>query len=163
MELPELLFEDPPPRKIDLTPQLEGTCGIDCVKRHFVGERDTLTITLIRFHDPTAATDMLASTWENTIPNHDVYNTYDEYTGGADDLWAANDSTTLAFARTSGPIFVLLLEYIAIGPGEMDFDAPWHMGQLSCLGTLQTALLREAASGTPPEHLSEPVGCMMWQ
>jgi hypothetical protein len=160
--VPYLLFEEPPPRKLDLTAQIEETCGIDCVRRHYIGKNDSLTITLVRFSDPLDANDMLAYTWSHTIPNRDVYNTYDEYTGTGDDLWAANDGPTLAFARTQGPMFMLLVERMAIGPGAMDFDAPWYMGQLSCLGTLQLSLLSEAASGDTPDHIDEPAECMIW-
>jgi hypothetical protein len=162
VDVPKLLFENPHPRKYDLTSQLEDICGLDCVRRHFVGKNGSLTITLFRYQSPTQAKATLARSWQQFSPDHYLYDTYDEYSGDQDNLWAAKEGTRLAFALTEGPIFVLLNETIIQPPGALDFDAPWYMGELSCLGKLQLSLLVQASSGTLPSILEEPDGCMMW-
>jgi hypothetical protein len=162
VHIPPLLFEDPPPRKYDLTSQLEGMCGLDCVKRHLVGRSGSLTLTLIRYKSPADAGVALAHSWQQFSPGLAAYDIYDQYTGEQDDLWAAQSGTTLAFALTDGPIFINLGQTVVLVPGAHDFDAPWYMGLLSCLGRLQLQLLIEASLGASPSILEEPPRCMMW-
>jgi hypothetical protein len=162
IDVPYLMIYKPTPKAFDITSELEGSCGLDCVKRQYYSQGESLTITLIRFASSLQAQEHLVNSWFQTVPGIEPVEVYDEFVGIGDDLWAVQQRTTLTFAMVDGPIFMLLFNEIELPPGAADFDSPWYMGLLSCFGNIQIRFLRQASHDSIPAVIEEPSNCMMW-
>jgi hypothetical protein len=161
IEFPPILFE-PYLQTIDLTKDGSEVCGEQCVKRQWIGQSGNLTMLISQYGSQDEATDhmvTLAKEYEAKEGLGD-WAIADQYDGGREGIWAAGGGLSVAYASVQGPILVYS-EWKFDSATGFDFDAPYYLGQLSCISEYQLSLISVEASEGSLDPLEPSSKCMI--
>ncbi len=159
--IPSLLFNPNliiKPVDIDLI----DDCGIDCINLEYILPDQSLIISLVKYQSENEAQIQIEYLWNEISPEIPYIFIYDEYEGNGDDVWAAQENTTLYIIRIEGPIVIFMSHFIELPEGAVDFEGNYYMGLLSCLGNIQVKILQIASNESSPYISQEPESCMEW-
>jgi hypothetical protein len=159
--IPSLLFNPNliiKPADIDLI----DDCGIECINLEYLLPDQSLIISLVKYQSENEAQNQIDYLWNEISPEIPTIFIYDDYEGIGDDVWAAQEFTTLYMIRREGPIVIFMSHFIELPEGAVDFEGNHFMGLLSCLGNIQAKILQIASTGSTPYIDQEPESCMEW-
>jgi hypothetical protein len=159
--IPSLLFN---PNLIvrPIDSALLDECGLDCIHLEYRLPDQSLIISLVKFQSENEAQNQVEYLWKEISPEIPYIFIYDDYEGISDDVWAAQESTTLYMIRREGPIVIFMSHFIELPEGAKDFEGNHYMGLLSCLGNIQVKILQIASTDSSPFIYQEPESCKEW-